>query len=280
MSALMSAAARAAHGLVDHPPHLIDDDIARTLCDALPGPSPLDYQRAHPDLPLLAAARLSAVTRSAFAEERLTRSGLDQYVVLGAGLDTSGHRHDVGTWLVDRAPVLDWRAELFAAAARPDHGRPVPCDLAEASAVDALLRHGLDPARPVFVAWLGVSMYLDRDAIQAQLGDLARLAPGSMLVFDYVLPPALRDAPGAAYAEAVSAATGSAGEPWRSTPDPDEVSAALARAGWSTVEDVAEAEAPGPGFWPRDDALAPMGLIRLRQAVLRPTPSEPDARAH
>ncbi|GIG26924.1 S-adenosyl-L-methionine-dependent methyltransferase [Cellulomonas denverensis] len=264
----MSAAARAAHGLVDHPPHLIDDDVARALCDALPGPSPLDYQRAHPDQPLLAAARLSAVTRSAFAEQRLTRSGLDQYVVLGAGLDTSAHRHAADTWLVDRGPVLDWRAQLFAAAARPDRGRPVPCDLAEASAVDALLRHGLDPDRPVFVAWLGVSMYLDRDAIQAQLADLARLAPGSMLVFDYVLPPALRDGPGAAYAEAVSAATGATGEPWRYTPAPDEVSAALAGAGWRTVEDATEGEAAGPGFWPRTDALSPMGLIRLRHAVL------------
>lgn len=61
MTALMSAAARAAHLLVDDAPHLWDDPVALALCRAL-RPSPLDYQLARPAAAVLASARPSAVT--------------------------------------------------------------------------------------------------------------------------------------------------------------------------------------------------------------------------
>lgn len=273
MTALMSAAARAAHPLVDDAPHLWDDPVAVALCRAL-HPSPLDYQLARPDAAVLAAARLSTVTRSAFTQNRRRGSGLEQYVVLGAGLDTSAHHRHEGawarTWLVDLPGVLAWRAGLFQQAGLGDVGTTVPSDLAAGHVIEDLTAAGLDRTRPAFVAWLGVSMYLEAAAVRAVLVDLARLAPGSRLVFDHILPAGLRDEAGATYAQGVAAATGAAGEPWRCTPGPDELTAWLDDAGWDVVEDVAEADAPEPGFWPRTDSLRRMRLVRLTHAVTRP----------
>lgn len=270
MSALMACAARAAHPIVDDTPHALNDPVGRALCRTT-SPSPWDYQLAQPNVPLLAAARLCAASRSTFAEDQLRRSGIAQYVVLGAGLDTSAHRlpDDAGirTWLLDLEGVLAWRASLYARAGLDDIGTPVPCNMSSDSIVDALEQHGLDLHHPVFISWLGVSMYLDPDTVHDLFRALARLAPGSRLVFDYVVPGNLRDDAGAAYAQAVSATTGSAGEPWRCTPAPAALTDWLAKAGWSTTEDLAEADAVEPGFWPRTDALRPMRLIRFRCAT-------------
>ncbi|WP_211217930.1 class I SAM-dependent methyltransferase [Microbacterium luticocti] len=278
-TALMSAAARAAHPLVDAPPHLLIDEIAAALVDH-DHPSPLDYHRAQPDAPVLASARLAACVRSAFAEARLAESGVDQLVVLGAGLDTAAHRMPVGThaWLVDLPGVLAHRRALFARAGLADAGTPVPVDLASASPVDALCAAGFDPDRPAFVSWLGVSMYLDAAAVRGVLAGLRALAGGSHLVFDHIVPPALRDAAGAGYAQAVAAVAGRSGEPWHCTPSPDQITDWLADAGWAVREACDETDAAGPGFWPRSDALTPMRLVRLVHAV-RETTGAPAQRA-
>ena len=272
MTALLSAAARAAHPIVDDAPHLLDDAVARTLCETL-HPSPLDYQLAHPEVPVLASARLSSCVRSTYTDDRLRASDLDQYVMLGAGLDTSAHRlpddGTVRTWLLDRPGVLAWRAHLFAQAGLPDAGTPVPCDLGSPRLVADLAGAGLELSRPAFVTGLGVSMYLDEAAVRRTLAALAPLAPGSQLVLDHILPPELRDEQGAAHATAIAVFAGGAGEPWLCTPTPDALSSWLDEAGWDVVQQVDEADATGPHFWPRTDALRPVRLTRLVHAVRR-----------
>lgn len=271
MTALLSAAARAAHPIVDAAPHLIDDAVAKALCKTQ-RPSPLDYQLAQPDTPVLASARLSACVRSAFADAQLCASGLDQYVVLGAGLDTSAHRLPDGgvhTWLLDRPGVLAWRARLLEQAGIPDAGTALPSDLVSHHLIADLTAAGLEITRPAFVAWLGVSMYLDEAVVRRVLADLAELAPGSHLALDHILPPALRDERGAAYASAIAAAAGRADEPWLCTPTPDALSAWLDDAGWDVVQQVDEADATGPHFWPRADSLHPMRLVQLIHAIRR-----------
>ncbi|NKS14622.1 hypothetical protein GS580_27325 [Rhodococcus hoagii] len=72
-------------------PHLIVDDTARLLCEAAGSPSPLDFHLAHP--PNRCWQPLGCrPARSAYAEQLLRASGIRQYVVLGAGLDSSAWR--------------------------------------------------------------------------------------------------------------------------------------------------------------------------------------------
>ncbi|WP_245670810.1 class I SAM-dependent methyltransferase [Nocardia flavorosea] len=270
-SALMSAAARAAHAIVDSPPHLILDEIAERLCATAGEPSPLGFHRSHPGEAVLAAARLSAAARSAYAERLLHASGIGQYVVLGAGLDTSAWRvsRSCKIWHVDLPGVLAWRSSLSNQAGIQERGVSVPVDLSSGDPVPELVRAGLRPDVPTFVSWLGVSMYLDAEAVRRTFASLSALAAGSELVFDHIVPASDRDDAGHDYARAVAAAVGARGEPWHCTPAVGQVAEWLDTAGWSPLESIGESDSVAAGFWDRTDWLRPMELVRFTHARLR-----------
>ena len=72
--------------------------------------------------------------------------------------------------------------------------RLVPVDFeAGASWQEEVKKAGFDATRPAVVASTGVSMYLTREANQATLRDLARLAPGSAVAMTFLLPLDLVD---------------------------------------------------------------------------------------
>ncbi len=269
-TALFSAAARAAHRLVDQGPHLVVDEVAERLCGTT-SPSPLDYQLAQPGAGVLAAARLSACVRSHYAEHVLAESTIDQLVVVGAGLDTTASR--VGpelegrVWVIDRPGVLAWRSQLFAAAGLSDPARHLALALAGGLDLRALEVAGIDLRRPVAVLCLGVSMYLTPEDVRTVGADLEGLPHGSSLVVDYHLPPELRDDAGAEYASAVAAMAGRSGEPWQCTAAPEAVDAWLSEHGWRVREDIDEASAAPSGFFDVQEHLSPMGLVRLVHAV-------------
>ncbi|AUH68335.1 MULTISPECIES: class I SAM-dependent methyltransferase [Gordonia] len=268
-TALFSAAARAAHALVDSPPHLLVDDAAQELC-RLTSPSPLDFQLAQPEAPILAAARLTACARSRYAETVLAETGNDQVVVVGAGLDATALRLPTGrhrVWVVDRPGVLQWRTRLFAQADLADTATSVAADLADGLRVGDLDNAGVDLTRPVTVLWLGVSMYLAPDECRRFLGDVSALADGSALVFDYHLSRELRDDAGRDYARAVAAMAGASGEPWQCAASPDSVAQWLTEHGWRVEADIDEADATDDGFFDRQQYLSPMRLVRLVHAV-------------
>ncbi len=268
MTALFSAAARAAHLVVDSEPFLLADPDAYRLL-APQSPSPLDYQLAQPAAPLLAAARVSACTRSRFADDALGPRPSTQVLVLGGGLDTTANRFPgLSVWLVDLPGVLTWRADLFAAARLADAARLVPMNLADGLDMAALATQGFDAAAPATVLWLGVSMYLEANECAHLCAELAQLAPGSRLVFDYIGPASLRDARGTEYACAVANMAGRSGEPWTFTPSRGEIRRLLADAGWTVARDLAESEVVEDEFWQRQAHLRAMQLVRLVDATL------------
>lgn len=261
---MFSAAARAAHVLVDNPPHLIRDADARAVCELFE-PSPLAFQLGFPNEPVLAAARASAVIRSWFAQRIIAETCLDQLVVLGAGLDTSVVATPPGqTWVVDITEVLAWRTELFELAAIHDAAHQVPVDLVSGDLLAALADAGLDVTRPTVVVALGLSMYLTGVQFQALLRRLAVLAPGSVLVFDALAPEAVADEAGRAYAAAVTAQAGGR-EPWRWRPTREALSQALAATGWK-ADIRAEADVVSSDFWRVNPQLRQMRLVQLIHA--------------
>jgi methyltransferase (TIGR00027 family) len=270
-TALLSAAARAAHPLVDQPPHLLDDSDAQALC-ALFEPSPLSYQLGAAQHPIMAAARISTMTRSAFALQSIADGGGEQVIVLGAGLDTSVARAGVGrVFVVDRPEVLAWRAELLAEASIAEAGIPVAADLTEPGLLDVLAAAGLEVSLPTAVVALGLSMYLSQSDNQGWLSTLSTLGAGSRVVFDALLPNEAADAAGRAYAEAIAASAGGR-EPWHWRPTADEVAATLRASGWGSAVITAEAEAVPAAFWKANPGLVRQRLVQLIHAeVLPPT---------
>jgi methyltransferase (TIGR00027 family) len=279
-TALMAAAARAAHLIVDGQPRIFPD----TLAEALLGDQAeefLAYHRNHGEHVVLAGARAQVVIRARVTEGHLldaVASGVDQYVILGAGLDSFAYRSPlaakVHVFEVDHPATQAVKRERLSAmdvgpAARVSY---VPVDFETDSMIKSLLAAGLDPTRPAVVSWLGVSMYLTHDAIANTIAELASLAPGTQLVMDFMLPADLRDEAGQTYVDLVAPNAAERGEPWLSFFSPDELSVLLRSRGFDAVRSVGQREAIPANLWQRTDSLRPASLSMIAHAVLPARP--------
>ena len=274
-TALMAAAARAAHLIVDREPIIFADELAAALlgdqADEL-----ISYHRAHGTHLVLSCARAQVLCRSRFTEDHLAacvQGGITQYVILGAGLDSFAYRSDSGpvrVFEVDHPATQQWKRAQLAAASIPvpDSVSYVAMDFEHDQLADRLRQAGFDPSRPALVSWLGVTMYLTQAAIGRTLAEISGFAPGTQLVTDYMLPAGLRDDTGDAYASLVAPAAAERGEPWLTFLAPDDMSALLAGHGFGAVEHVRQRDAVPPALWDRADSLRPADLSVLARATV------------
>ena len=274
LTALTAAAARAAHLIVDNEPVIFAD----TLAQALLGERAVEliaYHRAHGTHPVLAGARAQVTCRSRYAEDRLADAigrGIGQYVLLGAGLDSFAYRSPlagrVRVFEVDHPATQDYKRRAWGVADGGGGVRFVGVDFGRDSLGGALGRAGFDAGRPAFVSWLGVTMYLDRSAVEATVAVLGGFAPGSEVVLDYMLPAGMRDAAGQLYADLVGQAAADWGEPWRSVFAPEAMAVVLARHGFGPGRDVGQREMIPAAGWDRSDSLQPAELSRIAHAAI------------
>jgi methyltransferase (TIGR00027 family) len=276
MSARTAAAARAAHLIVDEPPLIFSDTMARRLlgdeADDLIG-----YHLAHGNHFVLAGARGQVACRSRFAEDALAAAvaaGTTQYVILGAGLDSFAYRSGlsghVRIFEVDQQATQDVKRAKLAAAQIPEPGNLtfVPVDFESASLAAELGRAGVDLSRPAFVSWLGVTMYLSRDALAGTLAELGTLGAGSQVVADYMLPAEMRDEAGSSYVELVGSSSAERGEPWLTFLSPQQMSELLVSHGLTPLRQVTQRDIADGAIWNRADALRPVRLSMIAHAAV------------
>ncbi|MFN8195644.1 MAG: class I SAM-dependent methyltransferase [Nocardioidaceae bacterium] len=174
------------------------------------------------------------------------RSGVDQLVILGAGLDTRAYRlAELGgtdVFEVD-LPEIQRRKQKALRRVAPTARRVVfvPADLARESLAATLEAAGLDRARPAMFVWEGVTPYLTEAAVRATLAYLGGAAAGSAVVLTYVLRGVVDGTRGQEWSAAVRQALGPA-EPWVFGLEPAEVPGLLAESGLRLVEDVGDAD--------------------------------------
>jgi methyltransferase (TIGR00027 family) len=275
-TAVTAAAARAAHLIVDGSPVIFAD----TLAAALLGDSAdefIGYHRLHGTHLVLAGARAQVTCRSRYTEDSLARAigrGLTQYVLLGAGGDTFAYRSDlagrVRVFEVDQPATQRWKRGALAAAgiAEPAHVTFVPADFMVDGLAERLAEAGCDLGAPVLVGWLGVTMYLTREAIGQTLAAIGGFARGSELVADYLLPEDLRDLDGSSYAALVAPSSAERGEPWLSSFAPQEMTDLARRSGFASVRHVRQRDTIPAGLWDRSDSLRPADLAVLCHATI------------
>ncbi|MDB5823544.1 MAG: transcriptional regulator, MerR family [Herminiimonas sp.] len=239
-SAMMVATQRAAHQLLDHP-LVLDDPIALSLLGSAEAQSlrdNLDRFRHPASLGL----RSAVVVRSRLADdvwiEALER-GIDQYVILGAGLDTSAYRQpDVAGRIfeVDLPAMQQWKQARLHGAGIPLSSslRFVPVDFESVGLAEGLARAGFNPDAPAIFSWLGVSMYLDKVAVEETLRVIATCAKGSAVLFEYAmplhsLPPMMRIA-----MEQLTTQFAERGEPWKCFFEPAALAEMLTALGFSS----------------------------------------------
>ncbi len=138
----------------------------------------------------------SPLCRAAYTEQELktaVKSGTEQYVILGAGMDTFAFRESeflskYRVFEVDHPLTQKDKIKRIANAGWtiPNNLTFVPVDFTKDDIKERLIAGGFDPSVKTFFSWLGVTYYLSAEAINNMLAVLSGLcSDGSTLVFDY-----------------------------------------------------------------------------------------------
>lgn len=213
ITALMSAFARAYHSESSATP-VFNDFIARTLMTdeeynmmskyIIGGvdffaPDKKDTFRDNEEiLKWIVETQLAPtpLARAKFCEDSLktaVMTGTEQYVILGAGLDTFAWREKE---LMQRLSVFEADHPLTQADKKkrieranlelPENLHFVSVDFTKDNLREKLEERGFDENKKTFFSWLGVSYYLSETDINEFLKNLSSFAAdGSTLLFDY-----------------------------------------------------------------------------------------------
>jgi len=274
-TALRVAARRAAHQVLDDP-RIFDDPLALRIL-GLDKRNVSDHDQGWLDeAPLSRVLRASLAARSRHAEDTLRQAqerGVGQYVILGAGLDTFAYRNPLpGDGLrvfeVDHPAMQEWKRRRLHVMdiAIPPHCTFAPVDFEAQTLADGLRQAGFDAGQPALFSWLGVTMYLTADAIEATLRFVASLPVGSGIVFDYMISPALLSSKARQSFDGLSRRVASAGEPFQTFFDPPALAGSLRDLGFDQVEDMAPEQIDAMYFQGRTDGLRAGKLAHVMTA--------------
>jgi methyltransferase (TIGR00027 family) len=263
MTADWSAAIRAGHLRYDRPV-IFEDKLALGLTSS----GWRFAVRAWPLFPLalhylgIKSFRGNFLIRQRYTEDKLDvaiRNGIEQYVILGAGLDSfAWRRPDVaGRLTVFEVDHPDSQAAKSRRIKElglpiPDHLEFVATDFGKESVAEALARSRYRPDRRTFFAMLGTVQYLSRDTLAATLRSIAdSTAPGSELVVSYhAVDPANRD-----WFERGARAAARRSEPFVSLYDPAEFPRVVCGLGYELVENFSPQDQEQRYLAGRTDAL-------------------------
>jgi methyltransferase (TIGR00027 family) len=237
-TAFRVAMRRAIHQILDQPCVLVDPIAVPLL-----GPR-FRFDRERELHPIAHAFRAFMAARSRYAEDRLGEavvSGVTQYAVLGAGLDTFAYRNpfpNLRVFEVDFPATQEWKRALLTEAriSLPDSLTFVPLDFEHKTLAAGMTEAGFDLDASAFFGWLGVVPYLTRDAFGATLRTIAQLPAGSGVCFDFALSPQSMSPMRRKAFEALAARVAAAGEPFQLFFTPKELETELQSAGFRAIE--------------------------------------------
>jgi methyltransferase (TIGR00027 family) len=241
---------RAEHQILDHP-RVFEDPlslriIGSEMASRIVSGRMTRQQRLSPSF------RAFMAVRSRYAEDELARSvrsGIRQYVVLGAGLDTFAYRNphrEVGlrVFEVDYPATQEWKREKLQTA-----GIPVPselmfvgADFERQSLADALGTVDFRLDVPTFFSWLGVVPYLTERAFEETMRFISRLPARSAVALDYAVPRTSLNLIERLALDALSARVAAAGEPFQLFFHPAQMGVLLREMGFGQIEDLGRDE--------------------------------------
>lgn len=258
-TAVSVALRRAAHQLHDAPIVFADP-----LAVAILGATYAEQLRRTPlrqDRPFSIALRAFLVARSRYAEDNLRRaveSAVEQYVLLGAGLDTFAYRNPyprLRVFEVDHPATQQWKRELLqrSTIAIPPTLNFTPVDFERQSLSDQLRAAGFNSQAPTFFAWLGVVPYLTLEAFRATIAFVASQPAGSGITLDYGQPRSALPLLERLAHDSLASRVEKAGEPFRLFFRPSEIAVELAN--FRSLEDLGRDEINARYFNGRTDQL-------------------------
>lgn len=273
LTASRVATIRAVHQILDNP-KVLDDPIALKII----GSWIASEIRATPEkfeTTVLRYLRAFLVARSRYTEDALSeafKSGVRQYVILGAGLDTFAYRNSLSLRIfeVDHPNTQAWkRTKLDNAGIKiPQSMSFVPINFESQILAEQLQQAGFRIEEPSFFSWLGVTMYLSTDAIMTTMKYIAKAPVGSEIVFDYSIPPASLSPANQSVFKQLADRVAAVEEPWQTFFDPHSLASELKVIGFAHAEDIGPEELNMRFFNNRTDGLKVGNLAHLMKARL------------
>ena len=224
---------------------------------------------------LLAFSRWVCV-RSRYAEdivEQQAVTGVGQYVILGAGLDTFAYRRpdpDLRVYEVDHPATQAWKQRRLAdlGVAIPGNLVFVPVDFERQGLGPTLEEAGFTFGERAVFSWLGVTMYLTPGAIGQTLSTIAHAAAGTRMVLTYNQPDRVLDDHAIRVTSAMRSIAAGFGEPFVTLFTPGEIDALLREHGFDEMEHIGRDEARSRYFGGRQDVEI-AGAQALVSAMVR-----------
>lgn len=262
-TAIRVALWRALHLESDAPPHVFEDVIGLKLA------APEERWQTRPDMsPFTRPFRASILARARFIEdlvEEQASRGVEQYVILGAGLETFAQRRPelasrMVVFEIDQPGPQAWKRQRLVELGLgvPPYLRLVPVDFEAGDAwPERLAASGFDAGRSAVVASTGVSMYLTKEAVMEMLRQIATFAPGSTFAMSFMLPIDMLDPDVRPGVERAAAGARAAGTPFLSFFTPAEMLTLARQAGFKQMQHVSAATLAERYFAGRKDGLRP-----------------------
>lgn len=264
------AVRRAAHQLIDRP-LVFEDPFAMRII----GPDAAAATEAKAENKISAAFRAFMAVRSRYAEDELkcaVERGVRQYVVLGAGLDTFAWRNpwpDLRVFEVDFPATQHWKKQRVAnvGMGMPESLTFAPVDFESQTLADGLRAAGFREDRPAYFSWLGVTMYLTREAFESTVRLIGSLPPGGGVTFDYAVERSELGLIERIALDRLGKKVAAIGEPFQLFFRRGELAATMRRFGFSEMEDMGRDELNLRYLQNREDGLRLRGGIgRLLRA--------------
>jgi methyltransferase (TIGR00027 family) len=267
------AAVRAGHFLYDQRPLVFEDPFAVHLTGPLwrlvVRSRPIYWLVARQLLRGLRPVHAQLLARGRYAEDELEKAvtrGTDQYVILGAGLDSfAWRRTDLASKI--RVYELDHPATQRAKRDRlerlgfavPENLDLIAVDFERETVADALARSSYHRDRPGFFTLLGTIQYIPRESVMATLRSVREItARGSELVLTYNIPLDLVEPADRRSVERVMRFAARRGEPFISLFDPRTFPDEVCALGFQLVENCSPKDQERRYFAGRTDDLRPL----------------------
>lgn len=243
-SACFTSLLRAVHQVLDEEPKLLVDPIVVGLVD---GSSANEIQQLTDtyNLPIMQLTRFSFILRNRIVEDMLKakfNDTLNQFVILGAGLDTFAYRQP--DWAkhfqiieIDHPNSQKFKKNHLQKAniAVPKNVTFYPIDFELTSLNDGLKDVHFNTNTRSFFSWIGVTQYLTMPAFLNTLRAILSLPEGSGIIFSFILPEHLLEDIDKWASEYFSKILASQGEPWLTRFDPVELQELLYDLGFKKV---------------------------------------------
>jgi len=265
----------------EQPPVVLDDYLASGLASeeglALRRRLQAQVPRSH----LLAFCRWVCV-RSRYAEDLVDAAasrGVEQYVILGAGLDSFAYRDtdrhlSLRVFEVDHPASQAWKRRRLRTLGveHPSNLVFAPVDFERETLHEGLEAAGFDFALPAVYSWIGVTMYLSLAAINATLTTIARNAPGTQLALTYNQPSTVLDDLSAKVTATFASIATELGEPFISLFVPDQITDLLRQHAFDQIEHFGPDEARVT-YFQEDQDVSIAGAQRLVTGTVAPIDS-------